>query len=554
MHSIQMAMFWEFWRRHRWWVFCFLAVIGGGVAMLWLRLPDIGAGPSVIVHYFTIQLEMVLFLAMAFFRQYNVRKNRLSFPSRLYTHPVRTSVLVAWQMIFPALMVGCLYLATVGAGRIIFSVTWPIVGPLLLLLTFLACMQAIVWITTGFPLLQIGLGVVSYVQFERFISSRYGIANMFNLPRSEWKTLTSIEFLGLLFCIGLAYAIAVIGISRDRRGDCSGWMGLRACFAGLRDMLPRNRRAFSSTAKAQFWMEWRERGWSVPAIIAALCVISVLLGAAMPSQKAVITFWMFLLIFLMSLGGPLFVGLNLGTMGRRFEMTSFRATRPISSLMQSMVVIWTALWSMLMAWAVILLAWLLMIGWFYLVGQSETVTETLTVATGLMKQIGYSKLLGLAGLFPLYLLAAVGIGASLTLMGRTWFLCILCGGSWGVLIIWAILCGLGLIPEWFQTAFSKALPWGIGMTSLVGTIWIFARACQRELIYQRVCLFAGCSWAALFAGMWLLWRYAFAAGLEILWFSKAPQSSSIIMMGGLLTLMVLPLASGPLAVAWNRHR
>lgn len=554
MHSIQMAMFWEFWRRHRWWVLTFLAGLGGGVVILWWGMESINPGLSVIIHYFTLQLEMVVFLGMAFFRQYNVRKNRLSFPSRLYTLGVRTSVLVAWQMIFPALIAGCLYLATVGAVRVVFSVTWPIFGPLLGLLAFLACMQGIVWITTGFPLLQIGLGVFGYVQFERFISSRYGIASMFYLPRTPWEKLSSVEFLALVCCIGIAYGIAVIAISRDRRGDCSGWMGLRACFAGLRDMLPRNRRAFSSAAKAQFWMEWRERGWSVPAIIATLCVLSVLLAAAMPSQKAVITFWLFLLICLLSLGAPLFVGLNIGTLGRGFEMTSFRATRATSSFMQSMVVIMVALWSMLMAWAVILTAWLVMIGWFFLAGQGEVVTETLTVAAEMVKEFGYGKILGLAGLFPLYFLAAVGIGASLTLTGRRWFLCVLCGGGWGVLIVWAILSGLGLIPGWFQVAFSKALPWGIGMTSLMGTIWIFTRACQRELIHRWVCIFAGCSWAALFAAMWLIWRYALAAGVQTLWFSRVPQASSIIMMGGLLTLTVLPLAVGPSSLAWNRHR
>ena len=553
MRSIKMAMFWEYWQQHRWWVLVFLVGLGSGMIILWWRLQNLNATASFFIHYFTMQLEMVVFLGMVFFRQFDVRKNRLSFCSRLYTLPIRTSVLVAWQMVFPALMVACLYLVTVGAARVAFSVTWPIAGPLLLLLAFLASMQAIVWITTGFPLLQIGLGILSYVQFGRFVSLRYGADNMFHLPRTPWEQLSGGDFLVLVLCAGVAYGIAVIGILRDRRGDCYGWVGLRAFFAGLRDMLPRRSRSFRSVTRAQFWMEWHQKGWAAAEIVAALCLISVLVGGV-GLRNAEATFWLFLLVALISLCAPLYVGLMIGALGRRCEMTSFRATRPTSSFTQSMVVTYTALWSMLMAWAVILLAWLITIGWFYLIDQGDAVAAQLQVSMDIVKKIGYSKILGLVALFPLYFWTAVGIGALFTLMGRTWLLWALYGGGLGFFVTLALLEGFGLIPEWLSIAFDKSLPCAIGIICLAGTICIFAHACLRGLIHLWICPFAACVWAALFAGLWLAWRYAFVAGLKTLWFSRAPEASSIIMMGGLLTLTALPLAAGPLALAWNRHR
>jgi hypothetical protein len=106
-----------------------------------------------------------------------------------------------------------------------------------------------------------------------------------------------------------------------------------------------------------------------------------------------------------------------------------------------------------------------------------------------------------------------------------------------------VLHTFNLIPPSIFPAVLKSIPWIIGACCLLGTAWAFTAARRRHLIDSaRLCLGPG---------LWLL----LCLSVGWVWLSRdEPGLSTIVLVMGLLALAVAPLATAPLALAWNRHR
>jgi hypothetical protein len=140
----------------------------------------------------------------------------------------------------------------------------------------------------------------------------------------------------------------------------------------------------------------------------------------------------------------------------------------------------------------------------------------------------------------------LGFGASITFAGRPWLVL----GFWlAVCSVWPAFMALrtlewlNLIPFDIVSALFGALPWTIGTLCLLGTVAAFITARRRDLIDARKLFLGPALWIILCILVGLLWLPRDKPGL-----------STIVLVMGLLALPAAPLATAPLALAWNRHR
>jgi hypothetical protein len=138
--------------------------------------------------------------------------------------------------------------------------------------------------------------------------------------------------------------------------------------------------------------------------------------------------------------------------------------------------------------------------------------------------------------------ASVGLSASLVLAGRS------------SLLSWVLFVGLGTFLAWVITVNyfiarelqpqAMALSAGVfGFVCLGGTAWAFSRAVRQRLVRRQTAILCGLGWLLLCAILFIVWRDASPHA----WLASP-------FFPGLLALPLAPLATAPLALAWNRHR
>ena len=548
MRSIAVALTWEFWRRSRWWIFSEVILMACITAVLCRNTWSFGPRMHAKIHYTTLFYEFICFAYFILSSQLFGKNNRLGFPAHLCLRPVRTWVLVGWQMLLPAVTVALLYMVSVGCARILLGVTWPLLGPILLLAVAVACTQAIFWAMVGFQVLRFGTCLLVLTALNMWQFTRYGpLQGYANISRltGMWTELTSGELLTMVSCLAAAYVAAVIGVSRDRRGDCVGWPEFWRPLGRVRDLLPGRQKPFHSPAAAQFWREWREKDWVMLAG-SGICVGVLLLLGVLNSNGTKDTLMCSFGLLQIGLGVPFFAGLLFGQCGRMSKIGNFKATLPVSNSRLSAMILRPGAASLLSALAIYLAGLFLMIGWFFMVGEGETVTQEWHSVISIVHKFGYGNALLVIPVGIIIAWGLVGLGASLTFTGRPWVV-------WG---FWLVVCSVGpiyvgldtldalnLIPFGIVLALWSSAPWAIGIGFLLGTAWAFFAARRRYLIASIT--------PCLGLGLWLI----LCICIGFMWLTRSePELSSIVLVMGLLALPVLPLATAPLALAWNRHR
>jgi len=549
MRSIAVALTWEFWRRSRWWIFTEIVVMVCVTMVLYGRIQSLGAKTHAKIHYATVFYEFICFAYFILSTQLYRKNKRLGFPAHLYVKPTQTWVLVGWQMLLPVVTIALLYMVSVGCARILLGIVWPLPGPMLLLAAAAACTQAIFWSMVGFRVLRFGTCLLVLTALNMWQFSRYGpmqgYANISRLT-GMWAELTSGELLAMVSCLAAAYVVAVIGVSRDRRGDCVGWPEFWRPLGRVRDLLPGRQKPFHSPAAAQFWREWHEKDWVMPAG-SGICVGGIILLNVLCVNDTKDTIMVFFGLFQIGLGVPFFAGFLFGQCGRKSKIDDFKATLPVSNSRLSAMILRPGAASLLSALAIYLAGLLLMIGWFFLVGEGETATQGWHVAVNAVHdEFGSGNTLLLVAVGIVIAWGLVGLSASLTFTGRPWVV-------WG---FWLVICSVGpivmtldtldalnLIPFGIAPALLSSAPWTIGIGCVIGTAWAFFAARRQYLIASIT--------PCLGLGLWLM----LCISIGFMWLTRSePGLSSIVLAAGLLALPVVPLATTPLALAWNRHR
>jgi hypothetical protein len=240
----------------------------------------------------------------------------------------------------------------------------------------------------------------------------------------------------------------------------------------------------------------------------------------------------------------LLVGLLLGHRSHtstHLEFDSFSATRPVSDRMLAAIFLRGAWWSVCAAYLVSVFGSLATAAWAY--GKEPAGVQQLIEQHLLL---GGWRSMPLACVAPLLATwAAVGLSGSIVLTGRSSLVVFVLGGAAGVLVTAIAIINL-LVPPNVGDVLSAGC-WGtLGLACLTGTAWAFVRARRQGLASSA------CVWRSALG--WLLL-------CGFVWFALAPSHPSSPLswlawplVPGLLALCVSPLATAPLALAWNRHR
>jgi hypothetical protein len=501
----------------------------------------------------------LLLVSCSFSWEAKLETRESGFPSCLRHLPLPTYALVGWPMLWGC---GALALAWLtldwGALRPAlqpYGIEPPLWGPALTLAVALAWLQAIAW--TPFPL--------PWLRAVVLIPLISPLAVL--LPLVDALDLSQVIGYGLLMVLLLAaYATAVAGVARARRGEGAywtwpGWSAWRRWISST----PAHHR-FGSPLRAQVWFEWRRVGLSFPVMIFACSVIWIPLipttaGFIDDAHRAgmilvppflldeVGSLWLVasnVLIFAPFLASV--CSMEMGKLPgrqRSLVLSSFLATRPVSAWTLVRAKFEAAALSTLSGWGVAAVGLLL---WFALGGHAAEMAQTFDAFRqrhpGAALWIGLVLLVG--GWIVLTWLQMVQ-GLWMGLAGSAW-------AKTSAAIGFAILIGLVCLAQWLVKSpqhwqrLIDLLPWVTGaIVALKGsaTLWICRILNRRRLVPAGVLRGALTVWLLGAAGLFgLLYR--------LLPSDRVPLSALVL--GIVLALPLTRLALAPLALASNRHR
>lgn len=529
MRSVPVAMTWEILSHGRWVLPA--SFLGANVlpvlllsALRFQGLAEWDDPGLIVVHFMLVQVSMFTFAAGALAAQ--------GAPARLFAWPIRTPMLVASQM-FPAMMlVGLETLVSGAALNGLFDMNWPIWGPALFAATSIAAVQAALWTTEKSPAwmpwaFTLVAGVLGF-----WLKSRYG--NTFSQPIRYWSVVTPSEVLTMLAIIALSFYVAVIGVARQRRGDVLPSFGVLAWFERTLDSAPKVGEPFRTPAQAQYWYEWQQKGWAMPA--------AVLFGMVVGCGGWLIFSRDFadLVTGFYAGGGMLsvlamVVGMVLGVVGNSdsdLSMGHFRATRPLTNVEMSRILLTVGAKSVLLAWS------------YWAVAFGGILVTLMFCGAFPQKVLGEWRSLGWWYL-PLTLLGpwtVMGLIASMALKGSTSLVTKSITGV--VLLFFSVpLLKKFVVPYHARPQFDQAIPVVLGVAFVLATAWAFAAAWRRGMVSSRT--------IGTLAGLWCVISTIVSLGMGRL--TQSPVSASVFAIG-LLAAAAAPLATAPLALAWNRNR
>src|SRR5439155_13536725 len=149
--------------------------------------------------------------------------------------------------------------------------------------------------------------------------------------------------------IPFAYLVAWYAVARARRGDVPDWRGFFARLGQIVDVRPRQRKRFLSPARAQLWFEWRRHGRVLPAMVAIVVPVELLLLFIPGNDTAPIVF---LVLFVVLITPPFMAAFAAPALS---TSTPYIATRPLTSAYLIAAKVKMTIWSTLAAWLLVII-------------------------------------------------------------------------------------------------------------------------------------------------------------------------------------------------------
>jgi len=397
-----------------------------------------------------------------------------------------------------------------------------------------AC-AACFWLTEKSPWYMLVFGIPVLSGIGLWFHSRYGM--LFHAPSSRmWREVTAGDMATMLTTTGIAYYVAVVGVSRSRCGEFMKTPEFFHWLGSLLDPAPAVGLPFRTPAQAQFWFEWRQKGLGLPGLFVIATPVGFvfwLLFNRNPQDLFDVTFGAggFL-----ALGG-LILGLLFGNTGPadgKLEMGHFMATRPMTSTDMSRTMLKAAGISVLIAWVL----WAAV----FLVLFAILLLANVDPRPHLPKEVGwwYFPVTLLGSWLALTVMATIGLAGRPTLYGI-----LFCGLP--ALAMGAILFSHYALSPQASTIFKEGITTAVGVIYILGTAWAFATALRRGLIGSPTAWAALGLWGALCICAVLFW----SQHRNDIVISPLPAFVHVI---GLFALVIFPLAAAPLALTWNRNR
>jgi hypothetical protein len=481
---------------------------------------------QIMMHIVVVQINVLLFGISVF--------GAIGAPARLYALPIRTSSLVALQLLQGMLAVAAELVLSTMLLNAAFGLGWPLWGPALFGAVAAATILALLWFTEKSAWIFVAIGLVGSV-LGLWLKSQYG--PMFSPPSHYWAVVTPVDALTLILATLLAYWIGVAGVSRNRCGEPPLSVGLIAWFERVFAATPQAGLAFRTPADAQFWFEWRTKGFALPAMVIMGLVMGFgfwLIGSreAKDLYEGLVGGGTFLVL------GGFLGGFAFGNVGRpdsHLQIGHFLATRPIPTTEVARSVLKCAAKGLLIAWTIWAVAFFAL--------------YTLLWSLGVGFQLSMPAPLGWWYL-PATLVgawAAMGVLTPVALAGRQTLAAVL------IFCSVALFVGLLLLSKYTlsrggQEQFLQGSLVACGIALMMGTAWAFSAARRQSLIGGPTLIVASVVWVAL-CTLIALQRLS-SLGTS----HPAERLPIYIAAVGILALAVSPLATAPLALAWNRNR
>ena len=538
MQGAARAIGWEFHRRHR----LGLIALGSYVVVFWaITALILGPGvpirldpPNGLAGFIIAPVSLTFFYFVGVFSyglSGDLAARQSTFPSRLFTLPVTTRALAWWPMLYGTAATASLWIATATLARwpggVDVYVPW--VWPALLTAAYLAWTQALMWMPYGLP----GLRVVIAAMWLMVVDVIVLLALNYKVGEPVMIAICAPQ-------IPIAYLVAWYAVARARRGDVPDWRGIFARLGRIAEVLPRRRDRFLSPIRAQVWFEWRRHGRMLPALVALVVPIELLLLLIPGNDTAPIVFE---ILFIALITPPFMAAFAAPALS---TSTPYMATRPLTSASLIAAKVKMTVWSTLAAWLLVLA---FIAGALLLSGRMPVVAERARAGaevTGTIRLIA-AVLFVFAALVAStwkHLVQSLCIG----LTGRDWLI------KSSVLLALVALVAIGPLADGIirnndvQSAIWNGLPWilvALVFLKMIAGSWVAIRLYDSRLLSDRA-LVTG-------AAGWLVTVLALYGVLE--WFAASPLVPRYFL--GAIAILQVPLArvsAAPLALAWSRHR
>jgi hypothetical protein len=537
MHLAERALAWQVWWRHRWG----LAVVGAifAVVVVLFQVAPSGSDDKTKHAYFaSFQFVFALIYVATVFGygfESALESRESGFPARLFTLPVRTTVLVGWPMLQGMFVVGLIWAAWTQLVLRSSNIDASPLTEALHAAAFVAVLQALLWWPFGLPWAR----VITALFCLPLLALTPIFARLFDVDEIWLRSL----YVAFVPC---AYALAVVGVARARRGDSPQWNWLPARTARAARRLKRSQR-FGSPAQAQLWFE-RRNVFSLVVTVAcfgALMLAMILWIDDSPENKVKLGFNFLLIpLFAAAIAG-ISIG-RLGTAKNPYLLPAFTGTRPVTTVSLVVAKLKSAALGTAVAWAVMVPIAAI---WFFDAGLHEKVPMwwRAAVDAGRADRLIASVIVVAALLFLLtWRLMIDNLCVSLT--GRTWLF------KASLVLHGVALTAFAMTyarytdnPRAFRPLLD-AMPWILGC--LVGLKLLLSGWAVRMLILRGL---LDRQLALRLLGVWLLLAGGSFAVVQWL----APNgiiSTASLAFGVALLLPMARLAAAPLALDWNRHR
>jgi hypothetical protein len=527
MKTIPAVMTWELLTRGRWSI---LAALLGAIAfpaMILTALEGIhhadAQDPAMAMLYLFLSQASMFAVAAAVFSAQGPM-------SRLYPYPARTSALVAWRMIPAAAIVVAVYVAVTAATNVLFQVQWPVWSMAFFLATAFVAVQAAFWLTEKSSWSVAALTVVA-TTFGFWLKTRHG--PLIGNPTRIWSDVTPGEAFTMIAAALAAYAVAVYGVARNRRGEPPYSIGVVDRITRFLAAAQVQHYRHQSSYRAQRWYEWQRKGWIMPGTIGIVLFVGLVAWASTNRDSHQLVQGLVASGGLVTFAGFL-GGLIIGNSGRNdgdFAMGSFLAARPMTNYDLARATLATTAKSLLIAW----LMWLgVILAILALVAAFGTLPKPV-----LPPELGWwyfpATILG-----P-WIVAAPIITAGLT--GRSKLFMQMVVALAAAFIAITVTSNYMLTLE-AQRLLEHVMATTVGVALVLGVAWLYAKALRRGMIHKATLLAAAFAWAAACVVVVTQWPTG----------GDQPLLPVYALVAGALAIAVAPIAAAPLAIAWNRHR
>ena len=537
------------------WIKALLIVLACGASFGLMRFLE-GLGyetpaPLMVLGLFSLQLLLVLTLLITYYT--TDFAPTVGFPSRMYVLPARTSLLVSAQMVSGTLAAILVYLGVAAMAWIALGVRWPLLGPSFFLAIFLAWNMAIMWSAPGLSVAKAPPAMLIWAALLVWVGRRYGIDSLPMHPTKMWASVTLGELLTMTLLGAGAYAVAVAGVTRDRRGDSPKLKKIKAWLEGEVIGHAHRDRDFASPAAAQIWFEMHTRGHLIPianAIFQLLIVVIYVCSRRDGSDMAMLL----AATLIVPVGSPYIVGLLAGSCSRPDEpgqMDSFRAIRPMSSAALAHVMLKNGGLSVLLTWSGWLASFLLLAVGVNVTGHAP---EFFGALANSYEKIGLGRLALIGFSVAILSWTAMALGAAGAMSDRRWTPWIPRIAVMAISLPLVYFHARGMIaPAQYVTLF-KAFCWTTGSWCAATTLLGFYRARHKRLITDRTIGLAVLGWVVLCLAAGLALSRLHHALLADARFPHEliPIYSVAFLVAGLLMMPFAPLATAPLNLARSR--